>query len=233
MSRKKTALCKPPSRRPDRGTPVFTPRRRRGPNDPYSIAVHEAGHAVAAVALGLPLKSVDVRVRRLPGGRVSVGYTNCPIPATREPAVLSAAMTQLMCGPLAEARVDPAAARSGCHDLDQESARRLAAFIACESTTDPDGRDSISSREIQREAARIEQLVGRANAQAGELVRSHWAAIRETAGLLAQREFLRAEQVAAIVASHSEAEARAGSAADRAVDAPAEPESSASPPRGG
>jgi hypothetical protein len=46
------------------------------PNDPRFVAVHEAGHAVSAIVLGLNLASVDIKRRRLPDGGISMGFTD-------------------------------------------------------------------------------------------------------------------------------------------------------------
>lgn len=212
MPRKQTALGKPPSRRPGRVEPprrrsdqvglAAIPRGRRDPDDPLAIATREAGHAVAAVVLGLPLRSVDVRRRNLPDGRTSVGYTDCPIPGTSDFATLANAMVQVMSGPLAEDRVNASAMVDGCHDSDMEQVHRLAAIAVCESTTGVDGRRRISPGEIRRKLARIGEVAGEAVGKADRLVEAYWAAIRETARLLVDGRALTAEEVAAVVASH-------------------------------
>ena len=54
------------------------------PNGIRSVAIHEVGHAVAAVVLGLGLKSVNIRQHLLPDGRHRRSRTDAPFTDTVE-----------------------------------------------------------------------------------------------------------------------------------------------------
>ena len=49
------------------------------PDDTRYVAMHEAGHSVAAVVLGIGMERVDIKRRRFPNGLTSVGYTKMPM----------------------------------------------------------------------------------------------------------------------------------------------------------
>src|ERR1700731_705226 len=120
---------------------LFKERRRSGvigkeperynPDDMRYIATHEAGHAVAAVVLGLGLKSVDVRGRRMPDGNHSAGFTELQVPS---PDIASKGedgampyLIQSLAGAYAEAKVNPRTAEYGLFEQDLESAHGIAA----------------------------------------------------------------------------------------------------------
>ena len=73
------------------------------------IATHEAGHAVSAVVLGLPLDSVDIRRRTLSDGRISVGFSDTghikvnDVKRMDEKTLISH-LSSIMAGPIAERR---------------------------------------------------------------------------------------------------------------------------------
>jgi hypothetical protein len=59
----------------------FTSADTHDPDDIRYCAMHEAGHAVAAVLLGIRLNGVDLKRRPEADGAVSVGFTDAPVPS--------------------------------------------------------------------------------------------------------------------------------------------------------
>ena len=198
---KRSKFGKPPSQRSNR--PVRGDRY--DPNDLRYIATHEAGHAVAAVVLGLDLAGVDIRRRRLPGGRVSIGFTDCKL-NTRdvmgkgEHAAMPR-LVQLMAGPLAESAVNPAADYGSGPSSDLEGARQVAVIAICEAVLDGT-RSQIDAAEQRRNEPRIIALLDSAEVAAADLVRNYDQAITRVASLLLEREVLSGEDVADVVSKN-------------------------------
>jgi hypothetical protein len=120
-------------------------RRKYDPDDIRWIAAHEAGHAVAALAYGIPLEYVEIRRRHMPDGRVSVGFTCTPTPGPSDVEGWDTEdiwpyLVQTMARPAAEARVNPGWAHSSGQDAyDRQDAMRLAAWIICGAVVTPQG----------------------------------------------------------------------------------------------
>ena len=162
--------------------------------------MHEAGHAVAAVVMGMKLNGVDIRRQRLPDGRLSVGYTDCPVRnKVLDQESLMPALIQCFAGPLAEMHIHQRAMETTAFEGDREDALRLAALAVCERVDTGDGWEEVPVAEINRNSARIDDLIKLAIEKATELVDEHMSAIAEVADALTDRGSLTGDEVAAIV----------------------------------
>jgi ATP-dependent Zn protease len=176
------------------------------PNDRWFVAVHEAGHAVAAVVLGLPLEGVDIRHRapEVAGGVTVLGFSDTgkvqleDIAGKGEDVALPH-MVLSMAGPIAEGHVNRHAMRHGGQVNDMEGARRVGAFAICPLIEGPDGRLEVTAEELQRNSDRLRVLWDRSIDDAFRLVDGHRKAIGTVAALLLERESLSGDEVAAIV----------------------------------
>ena len=178
---------------------------RYDPNDVRYVATHEAGHAVSAVVLGLPLKSVDLERRRLPGGVYSLGYTDLGTTTAVRDLVgmteeaLMPMVIQIMAGQMAESVVNPLCLTCDGHRRDLEDARQRVAIALCKHTTRWDGRCEITGEEMQRNMPRLQGLFDRAGSETARLVKDNRQAIERVAELLLERKKLTGAEVAAIV----------------------------------
>jgi ATP-dependent Zn protease len=165
------------------------------PNDLRFIAMHEAGHAVAAIALYLPLRSVDLVPRKMSGGGDSQGLSSLAdldprtIRGKGEEAVMPH-LVHSMAGAIAEAKVNPHVHGSGCDAWDVQHQRRLAT-LAFWNVTTPEGQEQIEDR--------VNALLESAREEAVRLVEERWAAIEQVASLLIRKRRLGAAEVARIV----------------------------------
>jgi cell division protease FtsH len=199
--KRKLPKGKKPSQRDNR--PASLRPERLAPNDIRCIAVHEAGHAVAAVVYGLTLHGVDIRRRRLPNGMVSMGFTQCPIDARDfagkgEAAAMPHAV-QVLAGPLAEVAFSPGyfhTAGSDAHD--REAAWMIATIAVCE-PVHRDDRIGIAPGERERNRDRIDKFMEDACEEARNFVNSNTRTILGVATALLERKSLTGEEVAAIV----------------------------------
>jgi hypothetical protein len=198
---------------------LFKGRRRQGvyrveptgpdrydPDDPRYIAMHEAGHAVAAVVVGWELRSVDIKRCRLPDGTTSVGFTDTKsVNATEvmgkgEEAAMPH-LIQCLAGPLAEMQVNDRFLEYDAHRDDRENARKIACFAVCNAIETERGLE-IPTEEQERNKGRIDALISSATEAAARLVNGHVRAITRVAELLTERKKLSGKEVAAIVAEH-------------------------------
>jgi hypothetical protein len=176
---------------------------RYDPNDRRYVATHEAGHAVAAVVLGIELVGVDLQRRRRPDGTTSLGFTNAPVPTRAVAGKGEAALpyvAQCLAGPLAEMAVNPGLLESSGGDAgDRNGARMIAAVAVCEAVECGAGRAEITPEELHRQGARIDGLMSAALAAACDLVNDNAPAIGLVAEALMERGRLSGAEVAAIV----------------------------------
>jgi ATP-dependent Zn protease len=169
-------------------------------NDPLYIATHEAGHAVAAVVLGLPLRAVDIRKRNLPDGRISVGFTDGEVCTNGQDE--DEAMPHLIAcyaGCCAEGVVNPRVLEGGSYTNDWKDARTIAVSAVCPVTDRGDGYVEISMEVQKQNAERINELLGAAAKASMELVELHLPAIKRVAKLLLERKQLTGDEVAKVV----------------------------------
>jgi hypothetical protein len=183
------------------------------------VAIHEAGHAVSAIVLGIDLNSVDIKRRRLPGV-ISVGFTSTKRLSLGDVAgkgegVALPHVIQSFTGPIAESMVNPFVCEFGGDEKDRADARLIAAAAICEVTTMPDGSRGVTPDELERHRPRLEALFDSAVSAAYDLVVEYWPAIETVAALLVDREQLSRDEVAAIVDG-----SRADPAATRAAVEP-------------
>ena len=184
--------------------PVATVRAKRyDPNDVSFIAFHEAGHAVSAIVLGMDLKSVDIKVRALPNGMTSVGFTDSGRVAVEDITgkgvdVVMPHLVHSMAGPFAEASINERASEFSGHHGDVEDAKRLAAFSLCEFVETEEGMQ-ITIEELKKNETQLNSLIHSAVQSAIQLVEANWRAIVRVADLLVERKELTGAEVAAIV----------------------------------
>jgi hypothetical protein len=201
------AKRKPPSQRTERTQP--------DPNSPQSIATHEAGHAVAAVVLGLRLNGVSIKCRRLPDGRISLGFTDCPIMtadvAGKGEETAHPILTQCLSGPMAETRTDSMPMRrdvvESAFQDDFAGARMVATVAVCTSVDRGDGKMFFPPEEIQRRQPQLSAMIRRALEAAEQLVSDHWSAIAKVSSLLLERQELTGDEVAEIVRAAKDGDA--------------------------
>ena len=197
---------KPPKRMFKGREPLASIRTRHNdPNNIRFIATHEAGHAVLAVVLDLPLESVDIKQRRLPDGRVSVGYTALGTSITlrdlrgMSEEDLIPMVIQIMAGNIAESVVHPECRNYGAHQMDLEDARQRVAIALCKPVDRGDGKLEITGEEMQRNMPRLRGVFDRAHDATTQLVKDNWPAIERVAALLMERKQLSGAEVAAVV----------------------------------
>jgi hypothetical protein len=172
------------------------------PNDLRYVAMHEAGHAVAAIVHGSGLKSVDINRSRLPGGLISLGFTDSDIPTDQEiyGKGEAVALPHLICqlaGPFSEALDHPQIVNGGLVGGDQqdvENARRIAVMAVCEGTWNGD-KIEISPEEITRNHDRLQKLWGSAQKATDLFVKQHQRSIRAVALALNKRQRLTGDEV--------------------------------------
>jgi hypothetical protein len=195
---------------------IFRGRRRSGvhyveptrtdtydPNDVFYIAVHEAGHAVACVVLGLDLKSVEVKRYPLPSGIESAGFTDSArvmasdLTGKGEKAAMPH-LINIYAGPSAERMVNPRMHEYTGHHADLEDAERVAAYAICNLTVEGD-RTGFTEAEMERNKPRLDALLELAKAAADRLVKDLSQTIFRVADLLKDRKELTGYEVAEIV----------------------------------
>jgi hypothetical protein len=102
------------------------------PDEERYIARHEAAHAVAAVIVGAGLKSVDLKHRRVRGGRTSVGRAktrDIPVADIFGKGEIAAMphLVRILAGPLAELAINPRIAEGDTYGGDVADANDILA----------------------------------------------------------------------------------------------------------
>jgi hypothetical protein len=177
------------------------------PNDLRFITVHEAGHAVMTVLLGLQLISVDIKRRRMNDGRISVGWTNtgrirCDELDGKGEVVAMPRLMQCVAGPLAEMLLNDRAIKDGSEQGDFATARLIAAVAICGTQANADGHPEVRSNEFERHSDRIKAAYESAITEADRLIVANRRAILSVAEALMERHELKGDEVRAIVKQH-------------------------------
>ena len=175
---------RPPSQRS--GHVTRSPAKAEGedPNDIRFIATHEAGHAVSAVVLGLPLTTVDIKRRNLLGGLISMGFTAIKPLAIQDlvgrgAEVAMPRLVQCLTGIAAEARVIVSAFKTtGQFSQEEGECWRIATFALASPITTADGMGGITREEHRRIEPQVLALIQAAEREAEQLVGVHWKAIQ-------------------------------------------------------
>ena len=189
---------------------LFRQRARKGthrvdqydPHDPRFVALHEAGHAVSAVVLSLPLESVDIKRRRLTDGTDCVGFTAVKLRieeiAGKGEEVARPWLIQQLTGAIAESLLNERIAEYDGDRDDIRALHRIAALAIC-GRVEADGRIVVDPAEIDRNRGRLNVAVKDAYQAATDLVCAHLTALVEVANQLLRRKYLPGGDVAAIV----------------------------------
>jgi hypothetical protein len=203
---------KPPSQRPGfRGPPQnHTPSPEVDLGMVHLVALHEAGHAVAACVLGIPLVRVDIIPNTWPDGKQTLGFTECPIQlelvgATEEylmPHLIQAVAGSMGEGLAANFANCPTVSDPAGWTQDMETARLILVNAFCQHECGPDGVFFIPLEEIQRKTDYMNGVKFKAIEGAESLIKEHAAAVLHTAGELIVRKSLTGSEVAAIVAAN-------------------------------
>jgi ATP-dependent Zn protease len=174
------------------------------PNDPRLIAMHESGHAVAAVLLGIEVRGVDLKQRFLADGRVSVGFTNTAGVAVKDLAgageeVAMPFLIQTMAGPIAEMSMAgfPQDLAYGM-DHDFEQIRKMIALTLCEGESSGETL-VILPAEMEAKQDVIKRVYETIHARTLDLVQANLPAIRAVADALRTRIELTGNEVREIV----------------------------------
>jgi cell division protease FtsH len=204
LARASHAAPGPPSRRGS--------DRRDSPEEIRRIAMHEAGHAVAASVLGLQLDGVSLKRRSLSDGTRSLGFTASKVCygdiAGKGAEAALPWLIQSNAGLLSEAFVNDDASEVvlGGKD-DRDTARKIAVIALCEITSREGDQCEISDEELDRNRDRIESLLGHGREVAKLFVDKHRLAIFAVAEAIVGRRTLTGAEVAAIVEASKATEA--------------------------
>jgi len=190
---------KPPSQRGNRHAKPA--RESDGLNDTRHVALHEAGHAVAAIVLEIEFSKVEIKRRLIEGG-TSEGFT-----ATRpfkrddvygkDEETILRHITPCFTGPVAEMRENPNARDHGAFKKDLESAQGIAAMAICELSRKENGETWISPEERNKD--RLIALLEAGEKRANAFVAEHWDAIVKVRDLLLRKRELSGDEVAKVV----------------------------------
>ena len=178
---------------------MFREHRKLDSLDPRCIAFHEAGHAVVAVRLGLPLQYVTIK-RVVYADGTSMGHCHygdldrgkyCGAGGALMPYIV-----QCLAGPLAEftLRADPDIF-GGSGKKDYEEAFALAALALY------DGPKSAPEVTVNASDPKYKQVVDQAFQEAQRLVGINGPTIAKVAALLQKRGRLTGDEVEAVSAS--------------------------------
>ncbi len=174
--------------------------------DAYHTAIHEAGHAVAAVVLGIGLESVSIKKRWMPDGKVAGGMADFGdidgrkyVGAGRE--AIMPYLTCVVAGPLAEFLVDPTI-MNGIGHLDDFEKLRVFAYLALSETPQVDGQPLVIDEEdVASKRGQMADLARACFDRAKKLLDENGEAVEAVACQLVDRHELRGDEVVAIVTS--------------------------------
>jgi hypothetical protein len=165
--------------------------------DRYS-AIHEAGHAVAAIVLDLGLLEVSVGKRRLPGGMLIGGdfkWAGVTLPDLAGKGDLAIPpITLYLAGPVAEMKVNPKAFNPAAPSDDFLQALKMAEYASGEDFDLGGGHHEV--RATQRAQLVLYQ---KGRDAAGALVDEHWPTIEALADLLQSRRSMTGGEVTEFV----------------------------------
>jgi len=170
----------------------------------WTIAMHQAGHAVAAVVLRLGLRSVDLKQHRLDDGRILIGFTvieeldASAIDGQGEEAAFPH-LIQCFAGGFAESLIDGELRDSDRLQADVDEARRFAASAVCGISKTVNWRMEVTAKAQRQKKRKLELLERAAMAASSSLVKRHRSAITRVADMLRERTDLSAVEVAAVV----------------------------------
>ena len=167
------------------------------PENIHNIAIHEAGHGVATIVLGLLLNSVNILPETRQDGRIQRGLLDAPysedaIAGKGEDAAMPY-LIQGLSGPTAERKVNHQYHKHNRGDTDFNRTKRLAVVAIC----GYGDADHVVITEDQR--AQVNLLLHSAQLESTRLVEDRWPAIKKVAGALQARQELSGPEVAAIV----------------------------------
>ena len=168
----------------------------------YATAIHEAGHAVAAIALGLGLESVCIEPQEIEDGVMTAGVAELPVTTIAGRGEQSAMplLITLLAGGFATAVVNPCAHREKGYARDHEYARAMAAIAVCTPPETGDWCSELGLEELERNRPRAISLLEAACSATVRFVEDNWHAIEAVADRLFERKKLTGAEVAMIEA---------------------------------
>jgi hypothetical protein len=164
------------------------------------VAIHEAGHAVAAIVLGLGLKLVRVRPRVRSDGLIQWGLTETPCSDAEleNPDSALPHLIQGYSGLAAEMKINPRCTEWNGGFEDRSRAEQIA-ITATRDTADMGDHLVVTPEELKRKRPRAKALLDSAWVAAVCLVEDHWPAIRKVAAVLEKCQDLNEDEVAGIM----------------------------------
>jgi ATP-dependent Zn protease len=172
------------------------------PDNPFFIAMHEAGHAASAAVYGFPFTGVDVILRRRDNGRISAGTTHVenlnPTDVVGKGEATLPRLIQCMAGPCAEELVNPHAFRQSAADHDRAHILQIARY-AIAGRMENDQPQPILPEEMAANEPQIRALITKAEAEGRQFAKRYEKAIRKIAAALQALTSLSSDEVQAIV----------------------------------
>jgi len=164
-----------------------------------NTAVHEAGHAVAAIKMGLGITAVDI-IPRATKDHVRLGTARVPMSERSRPSRIAgkgeaAAMpllVYLIAGSLAELRVNERAMKEEGYAIDFKIASYVARVAIC-------GRAPISEETRKSNFPLMKSAIAKATELADSIIASHRCATLRIAGALMENRRITGDEVSAII----------------------------------
>ncbi len=165
--------------------------------DRYS-AIHEAGHAIAAILLGLDLLEVSIGERHLPGGMLIGGdfkWRGVTLPDLAGKGDMAIPpITLYLAGPVAERKMNPNAINPAVLSDDFVRALEMASYAAGIVTDMGGGCYQVAATRHDQMA-----MYTKGRDAAGVLVDEHWPTIEALADLLQVRRSMTGGEVAEFI----------------------------------